>query len=110
MKSGITMLIHDKDDIEFVTEFPCLLGHPVYESKINGPNRFKTMYAVTTANLTEGRQSNLRDITDKTLGPRSSFSFDFTHKDETNKFIQLHDRNFKHFCFSQRVFNRRSYD
>ena len=25
----ITMLIHNKDDIEFVTEFPCFLGHPV---------------------------------------------------------------------------------
>ena len=24
------MIIHNKDDIEFVTEFPCLLGHPVY--------------------------------------------------------------------------------
>ena len=24
-----TMLIHNKDDIEFVTEFPCFLGHPV---------------------------------------------------------------------------------
>ena len=24
------MLIHNKDDIEFVTEFPCFLGHPVY--------------------------------------------------------------------------------
>ena len=23
------MLIHNKDDIEFVTEFPCLLEHPV---------------------------------------------------------------------------------
>ena len=23
------MLIHNKDYIEFVTEFPCLLGHPV---------------------------------------------------------------------------------
>ena len=31
-KLGITMLIHNKDDIEFVTEFPCFLGHPV-ESK-----------------------------------------------------------------------------
>ena len=29
MKLGVTMLIHDKDDIEFVTEFPCFLGHPV---------------------------------------------------------------------------------
>ena len=25
-----TMLILNKDDIEFVTEFPCLLGHPVH--------------------------------------------------------------------------------
>ena len=24
------MLIHNKDDIEFVTEFPCFLGHPVF--------------------------------------------------------------------------------
>ena len=23
------MPIHNKDDIEFVAEFPCLLGHPV---------------------------------------------------------------------------------
>ena len=23
------MTIYNKDDIEFVTEFPCLLGHPV---------------------------------------------------------------------------------
>ena len=29
LQSGITILIHNKDDIEFVTEFPCLLGHPV---------------------------------------------------------------------------------
>ena len=29
MKLVSTMLIHKKDDIEFVTEFPCLLGHPV---------------------------------------------------------------------------------
>ena len=29
MKLGITMLIHNKDDVEFVTEFPCFLGHPV---------------------------------------------------------------------------------
>ena len=26
---GISMLMHNKDDIEFVTEFLCLLGHPV---------------------------------------------------------------------------------
>ena len=29
MKLGITMLILNQDDIEFVTEFPCSLGHPV---------------------------------------------------------------------------------
>ena len=29
MKLGITVLIHNKDDIQFVTEFPCFLGHPV---------------------------------------------------------------------------------
>ena len=33
MKLGITMLIHNKDDIKFVTEFPCFLGHPVYYMK-----------------------------------------------------------------------------
>ena len=33
LKLGITMLIHDKDDIEFVTEFPCFLGHPVFTNK-----------------------------------------------------------------------------
>ena len=27
LKLGITLLIHNKDDIEFVTEFPCFLGH-----------------------------------------------------------------------------------
>ena len=31
------MLIHNKDDIEFVTEFPCLLGHPVWA--LHGYNR-----------------------------------------------------------------------
>ena len=29
MAFEITMLIHNKDDIEFVTEFPCFLGHSV---------------------------------------------------------------------------------
>ena len=29
LKLGITLLIHNKDDIEFVTEFPCFFGHPV---------------------------------------------------------------------------------
>ena len=30
MKLGIKMLIHIKDDIEFFTEFPSFLGHPVF--------------------------------------------------------------------------------
>ena len=34
MKLGITMLIHNKDDIEFVTEFPCFLGHPVHHRRM----------------------------------------------------------------------------
>ena len=29
---GITRLIHIKDDIDFVTEFPCVLEHPVQYS------------------------------------------------------------------------------
>ena len=29
LKLDITMLIHIKDDIQFVIEFPCFLGHPV---------------------------------------------------------------------------------
>ena len=33
MAFGSTMLIHNEDDIEFVTEFPCLLGHPVHAGK-----------------------------------------------------------------------------
>ena len=36
--AGITILnqrIIEKDDIEFVTEFPCLLGHPVQILKIS---------------------------------------------------------------------------
>ena len=32
LKLGITMLVHNEDDIEFVTEFPCFLGHPVDDS------------------------------------------------------------------------------
>ena len=34
------MLIHNKDDIEFVTEFPCFSGHPVYKYA-------KSLYIVT---------------------------------------------------------------
>ena len=30
LKLGITILIHNNDDIQFVTEFPCFFGHPVF--------------------------------------------------------------------------------
>ena len=33
LKLGITTLIHNKDHIEFVTEFPCLFGHPVSDAR-----------------------------------------------------------------------------
>ena len=29
MKLGITMLVHNKDDIQILSEFPCFLGHSV---------------------------------------------------------------------------------
>ena len=51
----ITMLIHNKDDIEFVTEFPCFLGHPVHSCSTHNagglvffldmhPNYYKAIY------------------------------------------------------------------
>ena len=44
MKLVITMLIHNKGDIEFVTEFPCLLGHPVF--KIQEFSNFQHSYQI----------------------------------------------------------------
>ena len=35
------MLIHSKDDIQFVTEFPCFLGHPVVSDVPPGENDVK---------------------------------------------------------------------
>ena len=40
------MLIHNKDDIEFVTEFPCFLGHPVLSigtQNVQKPEKLQTM-------------------------------------------------------------------
>ena len=34
LKLGITMLIHNKDDIKFVTELPSFLGHPVHKKVV----------------------------------------------------------------------------
>ena len=42
MKLGITMLIHNKDDIEFGTEFSYFLGHSVSELKtLSGPESWQ---------------------------------------------------------------------
>ena len=38
------MLIHNKDDIEFVTEFQCFLGHPVDTVKIIERRLLKSSY------------------------------------------------------------------
>ena len=61
MKIGITMLIHNKDDIEFVTEFPCFLGHPVYNTtiKLNLPGCNKVRQFGKLRNL---RDHNLKNL------------------------------------------------
>ena len=33
LKLGITRLSHNKDDIQFVTEFPCFFGTPCIKNK-----------------------------------------------------------------------------
>ena len=35
---GITMIIHNKEDIQFVIEFPCFLGHPVSLNEMKNKN------------------------------------------------------------------------
>ena len=45
-KLGITMLIHVKDDIEFVTEFPCLLGRPVEKSEVFNSDTISFLYII----------------------------------------------------------------
>ena len=44
---GITMLIHNKDDIVFVTEFPWFLGQPVHNRLI----KIKELLSVISSNL-----------------------------------------------------------
>ena len=51
MKLGITMLIHNKDDIEFVTEFPCFLGHPVYGINETCENREAQKFFLKIQNI-----------------------------------------------------------
>ena len=36
------MQVHNKDDIKFVTEFPCLLGHPVLKGTVSEISRDTT--------------------------------------------------------------------
>ena len=69
------MLIHNKDDIEFVTEFPCFLGHPVWYSLESNLREVSK----TLGNLAGGRElqsrvqnlekkvSNLEDVEPKIL-------------------------------------------
>ena len=45
LKLAITMLIHSKDDIEFVTEFPCF---------------WDTLYDIITTNIITNDMSNIR--------------------------------------------------
>ena len=40
------MLIHVKDDIEFVTEFPCLLGRPVEKSEVFNSDTISFLYII----------------------------------------------------------------
>ena len=53
------MLIHNKDDIKFVTEFPCFLGHPVY---FNGKNKLciQNLYLKNCNNTRRRRQRGFR--------------------------------------------------
>ena len=44
------MLIHVKDDIEFVTEFPCLLGRPVEKSEVFNSDTISFLYSETLNN------------------------------------------------------------
>ena len=39
-----TMPIHNKDDIEFVTEFPCFLWHAVYKTNNKFYDEISTLY------------------------------------------------------------------
>ena len=57
LKLGITMLIHNKDDIQFVTEFLCFLGHPVFKLK-NWKGRF-TLPDAATFSAVKGRMIHI---------------------------------------------------
>ena len=47
------MLIHNKDDIKLVTEFPCCLGHPVGNLTIMQPERRRNSYPCEMLKLTK---------------------------------------------------------
>ena len=42
------MLIHNKDDIEFVTEFPCFLGHSVAYTWTQNFGEFEKIYKMSS--------------------------------------------------------------
>ena len=53
LKLGITTLIHNKDDIEFVTEFPFFWGHLVDIHSIKNVDQIKTDVRCTIVHRTE---------------------------------------------------------
>ena len=70
----------------------------------------KANYFSYHCKLTRRRRSNSINITVTTLWPRCSSMSDYSHKCRKRKFIQLHLNNSKHFCSSQYLFNKKSYD
>ena len=61
MKLGITMLIQNKDDIEFVTEFKCFLGHPVGSLHVS-KEKYNLETLISRSNVTNFRcKENLLD-------------------------------------------------
>ena len=56
------MLIHNKDDIEFVTEFPCFLGHPVYLNCLDYMGDIESKAALKSGRLPSSLSSSARPI------------------------------------------------
>ena len=75
------MLIHNKDDIEFVTEFPCFLGHPVSNHRYHLEiiNRILKLYSTNLLYLTLSSISIKQNVCNFTMRGRGS-------KDNRSKF------------------------
>ena len=68
MKSAITMVIYNKDDIDFVTEFPCLSGHPVVYNKatliIIKKNYFTSLGELSSSTIDGGTTTSRWPVTE----------------------------------------------